>query len=114
MLKSMTTTSYTIEELKQQQEQAEQDGAEVSCIPYPECVERVEQTQEQAQQTTEDIPAKSETMQEIAVARDNTPPELVEGVDNNLLVIGGLVVFTIIILLMGILIALNRIAKKKN
>ena len=107
MLKSMT-----IQELRDQQEQAKQDGAEVSCIPYPECVERVQQTQEQAEQATE-APVENETLQQVTTqTQDDTPPQLVEGVDNNLLVIGGLVMFTIIILLMGILVALNREEEK--
>lgn len=48
----------------------------------------------------------------ISIQETKKRKQYVEGIDNNLLAIGGVVVFIIIILLLGILIELNRIAKK--
>lgn len=99
----------TIDELKKNQEDAKVKGA--SCLPYPQCVEQIENAKQQAQEADTTINSNSGS-KTISIQDTINEQQLVKGVDNNLLIIAGIIVFVIIILLMGILIALNRIANK--
>lgn len=102
----------TIEELKKNQEEAKANGA--NCLPYPECVEQVQNTKDEAGTANSNTSNQTTGTKTISIQETKKENQYVEGIDNNLLIIGGIIVFVIIILLLGILIALNKIAKKKN
>ena len=108
----------SLEEFKKQQEEAKANG--YNCMPYPECVNRVEQTQEQVKnpETTqaEQTSTPNTNIQTTAEAEKDTGVFGITTGNNNtdILVIIGVVGIVIIVLLGGILSALNKIAKKKN